>query len=92
MPISGMTLVIENGKPKEMTIGGKVFDKSREYRVATSDYLAEGGDKMRFFLDPLKRENLTHKLRDAIIEFIAEEGDKGNSITARIDGRTTVIE
>jgi hypothetical protein len=47
---------------------------------------------MRFFLDPLKRENLTHKLRDAIIEFIAEEGDKGNSITARIDGRTTVIE
>ena len=92
MPISGMTLVIDNGKPKKMTIGGEPFDKSREYRVATSDYLAEGGDKMRFFLDPIKRENLTHKLRDAIIEFITEEGDKGNPITAKIDGRTTVIQ
>jgi 2',3'-cyclic-nucleotide 2'-phosphodiesterase (5'-nucleotidase family) len=92
MPIAGMTLVIEHGKPTAMTVGGEAFDRSREYRVATSDYLAEGGDKMRFFLDPLNRDNLAHKLRDAIIEFITEEGERGNSITAKLDGRTTVIE
>ena len=92
MPMAGMTLVIENGKPQEMTVGGVAFDKSRTYRVATSDYLAEGGDKMRFFADPINRDNLDHKLRDAIIEFIVEEGNKGNVITAKIDGRTTVKE
>jgi len=92
MPIAGMSLVIENRKPTTMQIGGKPLDVSRTYRVATSDYLAEGGDKMKFFLDPLKRDNLGHKLRDAIIEFIFEEGEKGKVITGKIDGRTTVIE
>jgi len=92
MPVSGLTMVIEDGKPKNMTVGGVPFDSAKEYRVATSDYLAEGGDKMRFFLDPLKRDNLVHKLRDAIIEYIEEEGRKGNVITAKIDGRITVKE
>ena len=92
MPIGGMTLEINKGKPQAMMIGGQPFDISREYRVATSDYLAEGGDKMRFFLDPIKRDNLGHKLRDAIIEFVTEQGDQGRPITAKIDGRTTVIE
>jgi len=87
MPLAGAKLGIENKKPVNILVGGKAFDLNKTYRVLTSDYLADGGDKMRFFKDPLKRENVGNKLRDAIIEFIKEQGDKGLTITAKLDGR-----
>ncbi|MBL4657589.1 MAG: 5'-nucleotidase C-terminal domain-containing protein [Flavobacteriales bacterium] len=90
MPVSALTMVIVDGKPTEMTVGGKPFDIKNTYRVATSDYLAEGGDKMRFFLDPIKRDNLVHKLRDAIIEYVEEKGQQGEVITAKLDGRIKI--
>lgn len=92
MPVSGMTMVIADGKPTKQMVGGIPFDINRSYRVATSDYLAEGGDKMRFFLEPINRDNLAHKLRDAIIEYIEEQGQQNKVITAVIDDRITVKE
>ena len=57
------------------------------FNVVTTDYLANGGDKMDFFLNPIKIENTQLKLRDAIIEHCIEEQKKGNKITSALDGR-----
>lgn len=92
MPLAGATMTISHKKPEDVMIGGVALDTTRQYRVVTSDYLAYGGDKMRFFKDPLNFELLHHKLRDAIIEFIMEEHAAGRKLSAKKDGRIKVSE
>ena len=79
-------LIIENQKPKEVLIGDAGLVQ-KEYRVLTSDYLAGGGDEMNFFLNPVKAEKLGVKLRDAIIDKIEKEKEKGNTLNAKKDNR-----
>jgi 2',3'-cyclic-nucleotide 2'-phosphodiesterase (5'-nucleotidase family) len=57
--------------------------------VLTSDYLANGGDKMNFFLDPINIEPVGIKLRDAIIQYCISENKKGNQLVSNLDGRIT---
>ena len=50
-PISGMTLhITKNGKVKKPEIQGKTIDLNKIYNVATSDYLFNGGDRIKLFL------------------------------------------
>jgi len=86
-PISGFTMGIKDTLAVNIKVDGKPFDINRNYKVVTSDYLANGGDKMKFFYDPLKSEDLGVKLRDAIIIYIKEEYKKGNTLKAKLDNR-----
>lgn len=86
-PFSGAIVKGKGKKMTELTIGGKAFDVSKTYKVATSDYLAGGGDKYYFFSSPIKVDTLKYKLRDAIVDYIKEENKKGNTIKVSIDGR-----
>ncbi|MBX2959118.1 MAG: 5'-nucleotidase C-terminal domain-containing protein [Flavobacteriales bacterium] len=55
--------------------------------ILTSDYLAQGGDNMNFFLNPVKYETTGIKLRDAIIAYCISEHKKGNKLNSKLDGR-----
>lgn len=82
-PISGKRLIFTSSVDdvfNELHLGNTV-------NVITTDYLANGGDKMEFFLNPINIENTQLKLRDAIIEYCIEEHKKGNKITSALDGR-----
>lgn len=87
MPLSGATMEIKDENPENILIGGKAFDATKTYRVVTSDYLAGGGDKMRFFNEPLSYQLLNVKLRDAIINYMRAENKKGNTLNPKTDGR-----
>lgn len=86
-PFSGATIKAKGKKITELKISGKDFDINKTYKIATSDYLAAGGDKYHFFKDPVKTEILKYKLRDAIIDYLLEENKKGNTLKFSIDGR-----
>lgn len=90
--LSGMRVTITNGRASHVMVGVSEFDESKTYRVVTSDYLAGGGDEMTFFAGALKTENINLKLRDAIIDYIAEMGEKGIEINAELDGRVYISE
>lgn len=68
-------------------INGRAFDSRKSYLVATSDYLANGGDDMSFFEEPLHRTNTGVKLRDVFIEMIEELEKAGIPVDAEIEGR-----
>lgn len=87
MPVSGIKMGVSQGKAVNILINGQAFDESKNYKVVTSDYLSGGGDKMSFFNDPIKIENLNEKLRDAIIEYMKEEHKKGNLLNSKLDQR-----
>jgi 2',3'-cyclic-nucleotide 2'-phosphodiesterase (5'-nucleotidase family) len=92
VPLAGASFKIINEEPKEIMINGQAFDMNKTYRVATSDYLAGGGDKMRFFNKPLKTDVLNRKLREAIAEYMIIEGKKGKTLQPKLDNRITTNE
>ncbi len=51
--------------------------------VVTSDYLANGGDRMNFFKEPLQSVKTGRLLRDEIIDFVREN----DTICVQMDGR-----
>ena len=87
MPISGAKVGINNGKPVDILINNTPLDTSKSYRIATSDYLADGGDNMEFFLNPIKKISLGIKLRDMIVDYLKEETSQGRTINVSLDKR-----
>ncbi len=89
MPVSGISLVIDDRNVESVKIQGQAFDENRNYKILTSDYLAGGGDDMRFFLDPVNEELLGKRIRDAIISYATEQDHKGETLSSELDGRIT---
>jgi len=87
VPVSGFRMAINNDKVKEVKIGNETFDQSKNYRIATSDYLANGGDHMDFFKNPISIEKTGFKLRDAILAHIINLKKKNIELNASLDGR-----
>jgi 2',3'-cyclic-nucleotide 2'-phosphodiesterase (5'-nucleotidase family) len=87
VPLSGnVKLVVNDKMAKYIYINGQKLVKE-SYTIITSDYLSNGGDKMNFFLNPVKTENLGVKLRDAIIEYVVLEKQNNRNLTAKKDKR-----
>ena len=86
-PMSGVKFAITDSAAVDIFINDVPFDKAKNYTVATSDYLAYGGDKYNFFKNPVEFIFLKHKLRDSMVEYISEEGKKGNTLKPKKDGR-----
>ena len=82
---------IQGEDPVNIQIGDLPLDTARNYRIITSDYLAGGGDKMKFFVNPLNKQILDRKLRDSIIEFMVEERIKGQTLKPVLDRRITKL-
>ncbi|MGV3761062.1 5'-nucleotidase C-terminal domain-containing protein [Parapedobacter sp.] len=86
-PVSGIRLEIDGDKAANIRIGGKPIDKNRTYKLATYDYLANGGDHVLGLADPVSRTNLGVKVREALISYVSNEADAGNDINVQLDGR-----
>ena len=76
---------MNNAEPEKFEL---LFNqKHNNHKILTSDYLANGGDKMNFFLNPIKLEPVGIKLRDAIIQHCVAQNKKGNKLVGKLDGR-----
>jgi 2',3'-cyclic-nucleotide 2'-phosphodiesterase (5'-nucleotidase family) len=87
MPESGITMSIKENSFFNAYIQGIPFDENKNYLTITSDYLAQGGDDMSFFLAPISYYPLGIKVRDAIIDYLKEQTQKGNTVSTQLDKR-----
>lgn len=72
-PLAGLTFTISKfGQPVNMMVGGKPFDATATYTVATNDYLYNGGDNMLFFKKAVAFHDLDYKLRNILIDYFKE--------------------
>lgn len=90
-PVAGARYEIKDGHAINIRIGGKPFNITETYRLAVSDYLANGGDKC-YFLEVLPREALEIKLRDGLIEYAKALHAEGDSISSMVEGRVKNVE
>lgn len=67
-PVSHLYIETNNGQLTQTLINGKAVNPTQDYYIATSDYLALGGDNMKFFA---KGEAIPTgiKLRDLFINY-----------------------
>ncbi|WP_379966017.1 5'-nucleotidase C-terminal domain-containing protein [Epilithonimonas sp. UC225_85] len=66
-PVSHLIIETENGSLSKKLINGKTIDYNRTYYIATSSYLALGGDNM-FFFGKGEMISTGIKMRDLILE------------------------
>jgi len=86
-PVGGLTMKIKAGKPADVMINGKSFDRTKNYRVLTSDYIAGGADGISSFKNPVSSKVLGLKIRDALISYIKSSKENGKKISSKPDGR-----
>ena len=88
-PISSNLKLVgdKEGNIKSVSIKGlTLIDPDKIYRIATIDYLANGGDNCSFFIGKNQIETAVF-LRDAMIENIEKKHKSGQKINASKDGR-----
>ena len=86
-PFSGIKITMNKDRSVITNSWPVNFEKNEKVKVLTSDYLANGGDKMSFFQNK-EQHKLGLKLRDAIINHC----EKNDTITANLDGRIKIID
>ncbi len=69
-PISGLEVHYKDSIPTQVYIDKQVWDSTKAYWVVTSDYTANGGDRMNFFAE---RDSIIYSgdlLRNLIFEYL----------------------
>lgn len=87
-PVSGIYFKIKNNKAENILIQEEKLDVNKVYKIAISDYLANGGDNMAM-LKNLEREKSDLLLRDAFIQYFKGFGQEEKLLNATIEGRIT---
>ncbi len=86
--VSGLTLEVKGGEsPKllRVLVGGEPLEKERTYRVATNNFLAEGGDN---YLLLAEAESVTHD--PILLRELLERRFEGDPVTPPTDDRYRV--
>jgi len=86
-PVAGIRLKIDGAQADKIELNGMPFLYDRNIWVATSDFLAFGGDGMNFFDEPVAFIETKIKVRDAITTYFKSFRTAGKSLGAVKDGR-----
>ncbi len=85
--VSGVHFKIDNEKAVNIEVNGKPLVLNQKYKLATIDYLADGGDGCAFLKGTLVLHRTQWLLMDLYIEAFKEMNQKGVVINASTDGR-----
>lgn len=93
-PISGaeMTIATDGTSKKAIKtkVGNRAIDPKREYRIATSDYLAQGNDGLKTLAKGCNKREYSNTIRDLMVEHVKRAESEGKSINATVDGRIKI--
>jgi 2',3'-cyclic-nucleotide 2'-phosphodiesterase (5'-nucleotidase family) len=72
LQVSGLSLAVADGKPKDVLIDGKPFDPTRTYTISTIDYIANGNDGADVFKQVKELHPTGELVRDAMFAYMAK--------------------
>lgn len=91
-PVAGARFSIKDKEAVNIFINNEVFDSTKTYKAATSDYLANGGDQLFFLANVKERESINLKVRDAIIQYLKQKSKADEHIVVKKDQRISHVE
>ena len=83
LQVSGVRLVIHDGKAESVEVGGRPLDPAARYKVVIPDFLAAGGDGYAELVD-LPNANATGLL---VLDMVTDAFRERRTIKAATDGR-----
>ena len=90
-PISrGVKYEIVDGRAVNVTIEQQSIIPNKTYKIALSDYIANGGSDCDF-LKPYTQIDLNINLRDMILEYVSDQTAQGKTLTTQLEQRVTII-
>lgn len=90
-PVSGISFEIKNKKAQHIQIQYQDLDLSKNYTMATIDYVANGGDGMAL-LKTVPQMATGVLFRDAIIDYWKQQTLQGKKINAQLENRIKNVE
>lgn len=89
---SNIELVVEGKKIIKLNVAGAPLDDNRVYRMATINFLMDGGDGLSLSKVAQNVESSGVYLRDAFVGYIKGKTAKGETLKLSCDGRVKYIE
>jgi len=83
-------MTAHQNKVVDLRINGRKVENDKIYSFATNDYIANGGDKCTFLKDK-KQIPTGVLLRDAMLEYVAEQTKAGKKLDANLSKRIIVL-
>lgn len=83
VPVSGMRFRLDNGEARQVLVNSEILDRQKEYWLATSDWVADGGDNFTALMNPLERVDMDLSISDLYIDYFRNQ----RVLTPEIDGR-----
>ena len=90
-PVSGISFTIKDKSAINILVNGAALDEHRYYKLATSDYVAKGGDNCDFLKDEKKRFTSIF-IRDALIAYITRLEKENKPLHPQIENRIQYAE
>lgn len=90
-PVSGISFTIKDKQAENILINGQPLDEHRYYKVATSDYVARGGDNCDF-LSTEKKRFTSIFIRDAMMAYVTRLEQAGKPLHPQIENRIRYAE
>lgn len=106
LQVSGMRIVLDRSRDAELPLekrnfvvsisdaSGNPIDRSKTYTIATTDFVASGGDGLVSLIRSLRPEQITllpeRKLRDAVIAYL-QQRSRHAALQPRIEGRIRYV-
>jgi 2',3'-cyclic-nucleotide 2'-phosphodiesterase (5'-nucleotidase family) len=87
-PIAGIKMQIKNKQAINVFINDQPISKDKFYTLATSDYVANGGENA-IMLKTIPKDDKGYLIRDAVFDYIK---NSGNKIQASEEKRITNVE
>jgi len=82
-PVSGMRFRLVDGSARQILVNSEILDRQGEYWLATSNWIANGGDNFTALLNPLERVDYDLSIRDLYVEYFRNQ----RTLSPEIDGR-----
>lgn len=83
VPVSGIRFRLEDDKPRDILVNSGVIDFSGEYWLATSSWIADGGENFLSLKNPAERKDLDLSVRDVYVDYLKNQ----RIIAPQKDGR-----
>ncbi|MBL7717997.1 MAG: 5'-nucleotidase C-terminal domain-containing protein [Flavipsychrobacter sp.] len=87
-PVSGLSYTIKDKKAVNIKVNGQAVKEDALYKVATSDYVANGGDNCHF-LKAYKPVLTNIFVRDVLIAYVRNRTASGQALSATLENRVT---